>query len=135
MAKDFSKYSILIAEDHSETMTYFKEILEDTKIKIIEVNNGLDAIEIFKENPKTNFVLLDIFLPGLIGTEAIREIKITNPKVPVFATTSHFIAVDKQFCRGYGFDEHFPKPVDAEFLINSIEQYVCGVKKASNIYY
>jgi two-component system, OmpR family, response regulator len=73
--------NILLAEDDRNFGFILKEELEQEHYRVDLVPNGVEAVLNFIHNPY-DFVLLDLRMPRLSGTDALRIIKTINPKVP-----------------------------------------------------
>jgi DNA-binding NarL/FixJ family response regulator len=76
--------TILIADDHPIVRTGLKLIISDQfDMKVIcEASNGFEVLELLKKN-KVDVVILDISMPGLSGLEALVQIRILYPSLPV----------------------------------------------------
>lgn len=75
---------ILIADDHAVVRAGLKQMLagiDDISI-IDEAENGFDAVEKVKKN-EYSVVVLDIAMPGKSGLDALKEIKLERPSLPV----------------------------------------------------
>ncbi len=74
LAETLSGKSILVVEDEDAIRDIIKDILEEYKVKIVEVENGLLALE---EIAKTNFdlVLTDMKMPVMSGIELLEKVK------------------------------------------------------------
>ncbi len=119
----FNNESILIVEDDPINFTYLQEILSDYCITIIHMDTAKKAIEAVKQ---TNFqlVLMDIQLPGEDGNYAIREIKKTNPDLPIIAQSAYAFESDKQKSFDAGCDDYIIKPIIKEELLRKIKQNI-----------
>lgn len=84
------KRRILIVEDHTLLRAGLRALLaEDPDIEIAgEADNGRAAVQAADEL-QPDLVLMDIFMPGMNGIEAIRDIKRISPKTRVLVLTIH----------------------------------------------
>jgi DNA-binding NarL/FixJ family response regulator len=78
---------ILIVDDEDAFRAIVKEILIDKEFSAAEASNGLNAIEIFKNNP-FDAVLLDLRMPGMDGIETLQELKKIDSHVPIIILTA-----------------------------------------------
>ncbi|WP_457618431.1 PAS domain-containing protein [Lutibacter sp.] len=115
--------TILVAEDEEYNMMYINVLFSSTKFKIIEANNGKQAVEMFKKHPEVDLVLMDIQMPIVNGNEAMKEIKKMKPSIPVIALSAFAMESDKEKALIKGFDFYISKPIDKKLLFNTIEQY------------
>lgn len=68
--------TILVVDDHDDIWDFLSEALQDLGYSVILAENGLDAVEIYRENPKgIDLVLLDMIMPQLNGYEAFKQIR------------------------------------------------------------
>ena len=78
---------ILICDDEEGIRESFKLILED-QYDLKFAHNGVDALEQLKSiNPKA--MLLDIKMPKVHGMEILKQIKKSNPSLPVIIVTGY----------------------------------------------
>ena len=84
------KHSILIADDHSILREGLRALLSGAPdLEVIgEAENGQDAIEKAKQL-QPEIILLDLSMPIINGTEAMRVIKERNPDIRIVALTVH----------------------------------------------
>ena len=111
---------LLIAEDDTTNFLYLKEVVEDYFIEIIHAINGLEAVEICKENSDINMILMDMKMPGLDGFEATRQIKKILPNVPIIAQTAYAFKEDKVKALEAGCDNYISKPIGSQALLDII---------------
>jgi CheY-like chemotaxis protein len=78
----------------------------------------------FRKHPNIALVLMDIKLPGMDGLEATEEIRKLNTRVPIIAQTAFAFAGDRQSALRAGCNDYMAKPIDGEFLIEKIKQYL-----------
>ena len=78
--------NILIVDDSVLLRMKCRKVLENNGYNVIEAENGVEAIEKYKEyNPDA--VLMDVVMPLLHGISALREIKKVDPvaRVAIFS--------------------------------------------------
>lgn len=85
-----NKQEILIVEDHTILREGIKALLsrEPDLVIVGEADDGRQAIQKCKEL-EPHVVLMDLSMPNLNGTEAIRAIKQRNPGIKIIALTMH----------------------------------------------
>ena len=95
--------------------------------EVIIVNNGLEALEIFKKN-KFDVILMDIMMPVMDGLEATIQIRnyekdknIIN-KTPIIALTANTMDNDREKCISFGMNDFMAKPFDVEKLNQIFEE-------------
>lgn len=113
----FSNNRILVVEDDSDNLEYFKRLLQLKGADVIYTKTGEEAIDIIKKDHSVGLVLMDILLPGIDGLEATKQLKLINPRLPVIAQTAYAMHNDRERCIEAGCDDYISKPVDANLLI------------------
>lgn len=82
--------NILLIEDDPSTLEVYKIALEQAGFVVDTADSGEEALEKIKEDGH-DLILLDYILPGIDGSEVLREIK-KNPKtkkIKVLITTNY----------------------------------------------
>ena len=71
-------------------------------------------------------ILMDIQMPVMNGYDATTEIrKIPKAeKIPIIALTAGTIVGEKEKCIQFGMNDYIPKPIDKDFLIKIINQWI-----------
>ncbi len=115
---------VLLAEDDKSSSIYFKKVLEDLNIHVLQAFDGRETLKLFSENPDISLVLLDIRLPGLSGFEILEELKKARPELPVIAQTAFAMAGDEEKCLTLGFDDYIAKPIKKDVLIKKLQRFI-----------
>jgi CheY-like chemotaxis protein len=115
--------TILVAEDEVYNLLYINELFSKTTYKIIEANNGKEALEMVQSNPEIDLVLMDIKMPVMNGKEAMKEIKKLRPDLPIIALSAFAMESDKEIALSTGFDSYLSKPLDKKLLFDLIYKY------------
>jgi len=121
-AKD-KDLTILIADDEAYNMMYMNELFSRTNFKIIEAQNGKQAVELFTSNSEIDIILMDIQMPVMNGIEAMELIKEIKPTIPIIALSAFAMESDKKNALDHGFDAYLPKPLDRKLFFNTIKKY------------
>jgi PAS domain S-box-containing protein len=114
---------ILIAEDDEVS-----EMLIAIKVKpyarqVLKARNGIDAVEICRNNPDINLVLMDIRMPGINGYEATRQIRKFNRDVIIIAQTAFGLSCDREQSIDAGCNDHITKPINKDELQTLMHKY------------
>lgn len=121
------RQTILIADDHSIIRDGIRAVLSnEPNIEIIaEAKDGHEAIDKAREL-KPNIVLLDISMPIINGTEAIRHIKQRNSEIKIIVLTIHDEEEYVQTMLGAGADGYVLKDDCGNGLLASIHNVQKG---------
>jgi PAS domain S-box-containing protein len=120
---DWSDKTILIAEDEESNYRYLEMLLKNTKVKIVWVENGKEAIEKSKENDY-DLILMDVKMPILDGLEATQIIKSNNSKIPIVSVSAFSSKEDVNLSIKAGCEEHLSKPIQKTTLLRTIIKYI-----------
>ena len=121
---------ILLAEDIVINAEIMKEILRVKEMEIDHAENGLIALEKFRESEPDHYdaVLMDVRMPvmdGLAATEAIRALDREDARrVPIIAMTANAFDEDVQRSLQVGMNGHLSKPVEPEHLYQTLEEQI-----------
>lgn len=120
---DFSKYTIMVAEDTPYNYEYLKSILQKTGANIVWAKDGIDVLTIFNTT-KIDLILMDIQLPEISGYEATTQIRLKDLNIPIIAQTAYAMAEDKQRCYDSGCNEVLVKPIRMDDVLTTVAKYL-----------
>ena len=121
---EWKNKTILIIEDDPVSLKFIEEILEPTGANILSHKTGRDGLSAFRENAKTDMILLDMSLPDVNGLEVIQKIRKTNAQIPVIIQTAHAMSGDKEKALEFGANDYITKPIDKNALFRIIRGYL-----------
>lgn len=112
----------LIIEDNIDNYVLMQRLLEKSGYRTIHANTGAEGINMALKE-KTDFILLDIQLPDIDGTEVLKEIRKNEQckGIPIIAVTSYAMAGDRARLLSAGCDGYIEKPIDPISVINQIK--------------
>lgn len=116
--------TILVAEDEDNNIKMLSMLLQKTKVNLIHVKNGKDAVSECKENTDIELVLLDIKMPKLNGLDATREIRRFNNNIPIIAFTAYAMPADQQKAIDVGCTDFIAKPIKKDKLLGKLDYYL-----------
>ena len=114
--------TILIVEDEEINWMYLNEILKN-RVRVLRAVTGKQAIELVKENPGIDIILMDIKLPDINGIELTKIIKSINGNIKVIAQTAYALSGDRESVIAAGCSGYISKPVNRDELLNLILAY------------
>ena len=121
---DWSKKSILIADDEIHNFIIIEKALKKTNIRVFHAENGEKAVKIFRDNPNIDIILMDIRMPEMGGLEATKYIRSVNRDIPIIAFTAYALSDDEAIALEFGCDDYISKPVRPEFLLKKINEHI-----------
>jgi CheY-like chemotaxis protein len=82
--------TVLIAEDEAAIREFARAVLTRAGLRVIEARDGQEAVEAFRQRrAEVDCVLLDLTMPRLSGIEALAEIRLIEPAVPVVVMSGY----------------------------------------------
>lgn len=121
---DWSEKVILLAEDEESNYIFMKEALRRTKVQLIWVENGKEALDVLASDEKIDLVLMDIQMPEMDGYQALAKIKELGYQIPVIAQTAFAMVEDKEKLMAKGFDSYIAKPIQINILLETISEFL-----------
>ncbi len=115
---------LLLVEDDQASATFIKEIFEETGIKILHASNGEETLELVRNNPLIDIILMDLRLPDTNGLELTRFIKEDYPGMIVIAQTAYAGSINLKDCIDAGCSDFIPKPIHPEQIFNLVSEYL-----------
>ncbi|HBZ25422.1 MAG TPA: response regulator [Rikenellaceae bacterium] len=122
-----SIYKLLLAEDDFANAEYVKLVMRHQNINVIHAKNGSEALDMFKNTPLVDIILMDIKMPIMDGYEATREIRKLNLKIPVIALTAFALDGDREKALNAGCTDYLTKPVSKDILLSVIGSYLAKI--------
>ena len=100
---------VMIAEDDANTRAGLAEVLSAEGYAVVLASNGDEAIRLFREQAP-DAVCLDIMMPGTSGYDVCRQIRKSDPDVPVLFISAKSEEIDKVVGLELGADDFIVKP-------------------------
>ena len=79
---DMTKAAILCVDDEDTPRTLRKLVLQKQGYEVVAVSSGREALAILATR-HFDLVLTDQMMPGMMGTDLTRQVKLTSPSMPV----------------------------------------------------
>lgn len=111
---------VLVVEDIELNYLYIRELIHPTGAMILRAENGRIAVELCKNNPNIDIVLMDLLMPVMNGYEATKQIKAMRSDLPVIAQTAYAMADDRRKAMEAGCDDFIAKPIGKEELLRKV---------------
>jgi len=114
---------ILIAEDDEISEMLITIDVEKFSKEILKARNGFEAVEVCRNNPDTDLILMDIQMPVMNGHEATRQIRQFNKDVVIIAQTAFGLSGDREKAIEAGCNDFISKPINKDELLALIQKY------------
>ena len=119
---------ILIVDDNAQNRKLARDVLRFAGFRTLEADGGVKGVAAAVEH-LPDLVLMDIRMPDMNGTEALRKLKDDErtAEIPIVALTSSTMLGDRERFLGEGFDGYLRKPIS----VREFPDQVRGHLKAS----
>lgn len=114
---------LLIVEDDDISSQFLVIALQPFVAEIINANTGKKAIELMRNNPDIDLILMDIQMPEMNGYEATRQIRTFNKDIVIIAQTAFAQFGDKEKAIKAGCNDYISKPIKKDELLALIQKY------------
>ncbi len=126
---DFSKKTILVADDVDINLEIIITLLQPTHVKVDTVKSGQEAIDAFTADPdRYDLILMDVQMPNVDGLEATGIIRAMNTPqsrdIPIIAMTANVFKEDIEKCLAAGMNDHLGKPIVVDDVMTMLSQYL-----------
>jgi two-component system OmpR family response regulator len=111
---------ILLAEDDRNLGGILKNFLDAKGYLTTLCINGQEAVDAFQKK-EFDFCILDIMMPVKDGLSAAKEIRSSNPRIPIMFLTAKTLQEDKLKGFESGADDYITKPFSMEELLMRLQ--------------
>jgi len=116
-----TKGKVLIVDDAPDTLDIIQKLLSYEGYVVILATTGEEGVKKVEEE-KPDVVLMDINLPGIDGTEALKKIRRINPIQSVIMLTAYATVDNAIRALKEGASDFVKKPFENEHLIHIVNQ-------------
>ncbi|CDE98297.1 response regulators consisting of a CheY-like receiver domain and a winged-helix DNA-binding domain [Clostridium sp. CAG:628] len=124
--------TILVVDDELLIRKVIREYLESENYKVLEAENGLDALRVLSSN-KVNLIILDIMMPKMDGFACLEEIRKTKD-IPVIMLSAMKEETDKLNSFNLGVDDYVTKPFSPKELIARVKAHLKRTVNNEEVY-
>ncbi len=119
---------VLVIEDNEDNLKLITFILNKNGFVTLESRTGKQGI-VMAATGKPDFILLDIQLPDMDGTQVLQQIRKSpaNGDIPIIAVTSYAMSGDRERLLAAGCSGYIEKPIDPLSIIAEILHIIEGV--------
>jgi PAS domain S-box-containing protein len=115
---------VLAVDDEIDNLELATFILEDAGASVVAVSSAPEALQVLAQ-AKPNIFLFDLGMPQMDGYTLLRQIRTLEAErgdrpIPAIALTAYAGEADQQQALATGFQQHIPKPVEPEVLLQAI---------------
>ena len=124
---------VLVAEDHEDTRSLLRTLLEGHGLSVVEAGDGFAAVDA-AEREHPDLILMDGGLPRLDGITATRRLRRLPAlsAVPIVFLSGHAGPQAQTAAREAGCDDYVVKPFDIERLDTVLNRHLRGRGRVHN---
>ena len=124
--------TILIVDDQETVWDFLVEALQKLGYSVLLAENGLDAVEIYENNPgQIDLVLLDMIMPKQGGHTTFHKLKEIDPNVSVLLSSGFVSMEDVDDLLKSGAAGFLPKPHRIRDMAAKIRSILDAKKNAA----
>ena len=110
---------IIIADDEELIRRLVSDFLTAEGYEPLQADDGDVALRLWKENPDTALLILDIMMPNMDGWEVTRRVRETSD-VPIIVLTARSLEYDQLTAFDAGADDYVTKPCSPSVLMKRV---------------
>jgi CheY-like chemotaxis protein len=114
---------VLVVDDDTDTRDFIEFLLEQAGAKVMTAASAGEGFTALLRS-KPDVLLSDIGMPDMDGYMLMQQIRMLPPEqggtVPAIALTAYAGELDQRQALSVGFQQHVPKPVEPEALVEVI---------------
>jgi two-component system, cell cycle response regulator DivK len=116
---------VLIVDDFQDAREMYAEWLVFKGYRVLVAHDGQSGLDLARTH-RPDVIFMDIRMPGITGTEAVRLLRSDDgfSPVPIAALTAHALESERAVLAAAGFDMVLSKPVLPDALVDAIEHLV-----------
>jgi two-component system cell cycle response regulator DivK len=116
---------VLVVEDNALNLKLVRDVLRHAGYDVVEARSGEEGVQAVADCAP-DLVLMDLQLPGIDGTEALRQLRLRDPDrhVPVVAVTAFAMKEDHDRATEAGFDGYLEKPISVRALPGQVREFL-----------
>ncbi len=120
--------NVLVVDDDVRNIFALTTVLEQHGLQVVHAENGRAGIEMLRNTPGVDGVLMDIMMPEMDGYETMRAIRQIAEfrSLPIIAVTAKAMKGDRAKCIEAGASDYITKPVDLDQLFSVLRVWLVG---------
>lgn len=121
---------ILVADDHDLVRDGLKPILHrlGPDVRVFECGTFPDAMQLADEHMGLDLAVLDLRMPGMVGTSGISEFRRRHANIPVMILSGNYRRQDVVDALHHGAMGFVPKTLGADAMLNAFRLVLAGEK-------
>ncbi|QQZ59595.1 response regulator [Paenibacillus sonchi] len=120
--------TVLIVDDDVRNIYALEKGLEPYDMNILTAQSGFECLQMVREQPDVDIVLLDIMMPNLDGYDTLSIIReeLMLPELPIIAISAKTMKEDREKCLAAGASDFISKPVIIQDVVTRMCRLMGG---------
>ena len=125
---------VLLVDDDIRNIFALSSVLELQGMTVMNAENGVDGIEMLKNNPQIDIILMDMMMPDLDGYATIRAMRGVERyrNVPIIGVSAKAMKGDREKCIEAGASDYISKPVNVDQLLSLMREWLVRGQQPAN---
>ena len=127
-------HRLMVVEDEPENRLFIGLMLRTEGYEVLEAEDGFAALDMLRDGPRPELILLDVMMPGLNGWQVYEKIR-EEPDwadIPVVMLTALAQRADVERAVQLGVDGYLTKPFEPTDLLHTIEETLGEARPAAS---
>ncbi|HEY2509291.1 MAG TPA: ATP-binding protein, partial [Polyangiaceae bacterium] len=122
----FAGRKVLLVDDDIRNIFAINSVLAARDIRVLHAENGKLALDVLKQHPDVDLILMDTMMPEMDGHEATSAIRgmARFRSLPIISLTAKAMKGDREKALQAGATDYVTKPVDPETLLAVIYKWL-----------
>ncbi|HET9742806.1 MAG TPA: response regulator transcription factor [Terriglobales bacterium] len=127
--------TILVIEDDRRIQKSLSRLFESEGYEVKIAGDGAAGLDLLRQSAPAA-VILDLRLPGLSGREICRQVKASDPALPIIVLSAVTDVAEKVALLEMGADDYVTKPFSPRELLARVEAAMrrVGLKRRSSVF-
>ncbi len=112
---------VFLVDDDESVRKALRRVLVASGFQVKVFADGVDFLDAVAAQ-RPDCLVIDLHMPGLTGLDVLRQLTHLEPRVPAIVITAHDESDTREQCISAGAQAYLCKPIDAEVLVDTIQQ-------------
>ncbi|MHB2024034.1 MAG: ATP-binding protein, partial [Mycobacteriales bacterium] len=125
-AEPLEGITVLVIDDDVRNVFALTSALELYGMRVLYADNGAEGIELLRQHPETDLVLMDVMMPEMDGNQTAEAIRAVPEfaDMPVLFLTAKAMPGDREKSLAAGASDYITKPVDLDRLLATMRSWL-----------